>query len=72
MTLSRNTHRPKEAVSAAIPEGVCIMIDALDEMQEEQHAHDLAWLPTSYPPNIKVFPFYRPYARALCIAIFYL
>ena len=44
----------QEAVSQACQEGVCIAIDALDEMQDEQRAHELSWLPKEVPQHIKV------------------
>ncbi|MCD4785059.1 MAG: DUF4062 domain-containing protein [Candidatus Eremiobacteraeota bacterium] len=41
---------------ASVPEGerVVFIIDALNQMDKEYHAHDVRWLPRKLPPNVKI------------------
>ena len=42
-----------EEADAATKSPIIILIDALDEMETENNAHELEWLPLTFPPNIR-------------------
>ena len=42
-----------EEADAATKNPIIILIDALDEMETENNAHELEWLPLTFPPNIR-------------------